>query len=443
MLSPYIFIDGLTYSALAFNLANGEGSWLSPFYSNSLYHNFYEHPPLSFWIQSIFFRLFGDHFLVDKLYGFLGALLLLWMILKGFKSLVSDAHRRFGWLPIALLCTAPIFSFALRWNLLEIPLSIFTFSAGLLLIFWFRKPKWFQLPLSGILVFLAILTKGPVGLFPLAIPVLYILVYSQKWFKALMPTVVPMAISFGLIYLFYASNDDFKNYADVYFERQFLASLSGEREVTVGSRFSILLRLLRELVVPILLAVRSVRIAKKAGFQFEKDILRMAVLFIAIGLSAVLPFVLSTKQRAFYITPGLIWCAMGLAILIIPWLKVAIDRVEKRLVKWLKPTIGLVLLMLLGFSIYRFNRFPDGKEKLGALYHQLVELPEEPLTIMLAPELSKDWGVYGYITRYTKLSSTVREDYADYIIGNAETSTPKGMREKSSSEYYVIFERVE
>lgn len=443
MLSPYQFIDGLTYSALAHNLAIGEGSWLSPFYSNSLYHNFYEHPPLSFWMQSFFFWLLGDHFLVDKVYGLLSALLLLWLIRKSFKKMVPLFYKGFNWLPIVLLCTAPIFFFALRGNLLEIPLSLFTFSAGMLLVFWFRKRTWYYLPLAGILVFMAVLTKGPVGLFPLAIPVLYTIVFQEKWLKSLLPTLVPTVLSCGIIYLLYILNEDFKSYADVYFERQFLASLAGEREVTVGSRFSILIRLLQELVVPILLAVRSARIAKKAGFHFEKEAQRLAVLCIAIGLSATLPFLVSTKQRAFYLTPGLIWYAMGLSIFIVPWLKVAMGRIETQLEKWLKPTIWLLVLMLVGFSAYRFNRFPGGKEKLGALYTQLVELPKEPMPIMLAQELSKDWGVYGYITRFTNLSSTVREERAHYIIGNPKTAIPEGMREVSSSDYFVIFERIQ
>ena len=368
---------------------------------------------------------------------------MLFLIRKAFRKVVPEFYVDFAWLPIALLCTAPIFFFALRGNLLEIPLSVFTFSAGMLLIFHCKNPNYYYSPMAGVLILLAILTKGPVGLFPLAIPVFYTIVYKKRWTYSLLPTLIPAAIAFGIIAMFYATNEAFKIYADVYIERQFLASLAGEREQTVDSRFSILLRLVRELVVPILLAVRSFRIAKKAGFMFDTEARRLAILLALVGLSATLPFVLSTKQRAFYLTPGLIWFAMSLSILIIPWLKVAMKRIEPLLQKWLKYSIPMLVLLLIGISAYRTNRFPGGKEKNAALYHQITELPKKQVPILVAPEVGKDWGIYGYLARFSTLSTTVREEKAQYIIGNQETPVPEGMRELSSSEYYVIFERVE
>lgn len=46
-----MFVDGVTYAAIARNLAQGNGSFWSPFYTATLYPQFFEHPPLGFALQ--------------------------------------------------------------------------------------------------------------------------------------------------------------------------------------------------------------------------------------------------------------------------------------------------------------------------------------------------------------------------------------------------------
>src|SRR5262245_12228702 len=56
-----MFVDGVTYASVARNLAEGRGRFWAPSYTATLYPEFYEHPPLGFWLQSRWFRLLGDH----------------------------------------------------------------------------------------------------------------------------------------------------------------------------------------------------------------------------------------------------------------------------------------------------------------------------------------------------------------------------------------------
>ena len=76
LLSSEMFLDGVTYAAIARNLAEGRGTFWAASY-NADFTPFAEHPPLAFWLQSWAFRALGDSPWVERLWGWaLGALML-------------------------------------------------------------------------------------------------------------------------------------------------------------------------------------------------------------------------------------------------------------------------------------------------------------------------------------------------------------------------------
>jgi 4-amino-4-deoxy-L-arabinose transferase-like glycosyltransferase len=62
-----MFMDGLLYTNLAKNMASGLGDFWHPTLDRGSI--FYEHPPFLFWLESLFFRLFGDHIFVEDIYN--------------------------------------------------------------------------------------------------------------------------------------------------------------------------------------------------------------------------------------------------------------------------------------------------------------------------------------------------------------------------------------
>ena len=62
--------DGVEYAAVARNMADGVGTFWKPYLDDTIHPVFHEHPPLVFWIQSHFFRLFGDGPYLEAFYGF-------------------------------------------------------------------------------------------------------------------------------------------------------------------------------------------------------------------------------------------------------------------------------------------------------------------------------------------------------------------------------------
>ena len=85
-----MFLDGVLYAAIAKNLALSHGSLWHPFYSQTDFSVFYEHPPLALYFQSLFFKLFGQGFGVEQFYCLLMALgqfaLISWYWLKSVKK---------------------------------------------------------------------------------------------------------------------------------------------------------------------------------------------------------------------------------------------------------------------------------------------------------------------------------------------------------------------
>src|SRR6185295_5559267 len=124
-----MFLDGVTYASIARNLAAGRGRFWEPFYTATIYPAFHEHPPLAFWLQSLWFRVLGDHWFVERAYCAAAAVLVAWLIAVTWRAVqdVDDVDQRVdtAWLPIALWMLAPVVSWTIVANLLETTVCVF------------------------------------------------------------------------------------------------------------------------------------------------------------------------------------------------------------------------------------------------------------------------------------------------------------------------------
>ena len=129
MIAPYLlshgmFMDGIMYATVSNNLANGLGSMSDLAFSETIELHFREHPPLAFWIQSMFYKIFGDSFIIEKLYSAL-TYLTTGLILR--KIWIKVTHQKeLAWLPLLFWVSIPIITQAARNNLLENTMMIFT-----------------------------------------------------------------------------------------------------------------------------------------------------------------------------------------------------------------------------------------------------------------------------------------------------------------------------
>lgn len=121
-----MFLDGITYSAISNNLANGYGSYFDPHYTKLLYPHFHEHPPFVFIIHSFFFKIFGSSFVTERIYCLFISLLTIVGIIQCWRLFTNyTALKAYGWLPVILWLSIPVVSWSYKNNLLENTTGVF------------------------------------------------------------------------------------------------------------------------------------------------------------------------------------------------------------------------------------------------------------------------------------------------------------------------------
>ena len=187
-----MFLDGVTYAVLARNMAEGLGSFWSPFYTARVYPQFYEQPPLGLGLQALFFAIFGDHLAVERVYSLVmgGGTALL--IVGLWRRTTRDTEH--DWLPLLFWLLPSTVTWAIVNNMLENTQAVFTTAAVLMFVRALdasdrvRASLWSVV--GGGLTLGAVLVKGPNGFFPLAAPVIAALLMPDRRRRALDSAVV-------------------------------------------------------------------------------------------------------------------------------------------------------------------------------------------------------------------------------------------------------------
>ncbi|MEO6304873.1 MAG: hypothetical protein ABIP51_17060, partial [Bacteroidia bacterium] len=99
-----MFMDGMLYTCVSKNLANGIGSFWFPVFSKYGFgglSTFHEHPPLVFAIQAVFFKVLGNGMYTERIYILFTIALTCFLIICIWKYINKDAdEKRIGWLPL-------------------------------------------------------------------------------------------------------------------------------------------------------------------------------------------------------------------------------------------------------------------------------------------------------------------------------------------------------
>ena len=351
-----LFGDGLLYASIARNMAIGKGSIWQPFFSSSYWLDnvppiYYENPPLLLWLESLLFQLIGDYWWIEKLFSLIiliancFLIIKIWQLferkyainLKGLSCLVLVfwyLMPRVLWgnpnnlmdnnlltfclcsiyfilKSITLKDSEKVFNkqFNTSFNFLNHPLSI----------------KAFYVFLSSFSIFLGILTKGPVALYPLAIPILFAFFTKEiNYKKAFNYTVILTLMSVFLFVLLIYFNANANNYFTNYWEQRLLAVIVGSRDdmkLNGFERLDILLTLLIELspILIVFLLFYLILKIKKIPIKIPQQYINLGLFFLFLGLSATLPIMISTKQSGIYLIPGLPMFAFSAAFFALPF----------------------------------------------------------------------------------------------------------------------------
>ncbi len=419
-----MFLDGLLYSVLSRNLAQGKGSFWYPHLSQTYFSAFHEHPPLVFGIQSLFFRIFGDHIWVERLYSFLTAILTGYLITLLWRKIFKPKPELAGlsWLPFLLWIIIPLTSWSYRNNMLENTLGIFALTAVYLLITGLSSNRKtpFYLIISACLILAGFLSKGFVALFPLAVIGLYWLIFKnssfyEMLFYTLILVILP-ALLLGLLCLL-----DRQAYPGLvqYFNAQIIPSLKGQRAVT--ERYYIALRLLKELSPLIILTALGLLFCrlKKTDLSRIKSYSGWILLFLGIGFSASLPMMISPKQLGFYLVPSFPYFSIGFAIILAPGLNELTSKINPKSRGFTTFTfISLILLiMITAISISQAGKIGRDRQKLEDIYTIGKIVPGDSV-ISICPSMGRDWSLHGYFARYFYISLDPGDGEHKYFLSD-------------------------
>jgi 4-amino-4-deoxy-L-arabinose transferase-like glycosyltransferase len=435
-----MFGDGLIHATLARNLSIGAGSMWAPRYTATTYRQYFEHPPLGFVLEGLAFRVFGDHLFVERLFP---------LLMFGLTALVMvGIWRRLApveldWLPLLYWILPSIVTWAVINNMLEVTQALFTTAAVLALLqasrasAVSRAAAWAGM--AGLGVVAAVLTKGLVGLFPIAVPLLLVLLPQPARTGRLaliagatLGTVIALGL---LLYLYEPARHSLTEYLRV----QLAPSLQGQREINSDPfavpghlGFGVVARMLVIAALFWLIGWRR---------SVVPTPWRVAAFFLSIGLCASLPIAISPKIVGHYFLPSVPFFALAFAA-VSAGPALALVRSSGRLAR-LAPVVLAVVLSAatIGVVVTRGSLEPRDKPLLRDLDAIATAMPRD-VTIGACRSSARDFRLHSYVNRFWRVSLEAGDAPISGWLLQADNACapPPTCRRTASGEALALFQ---
>lgn len=408
IISPFLFsrgmfLDGVVYANFSKNFALGDGSFLHPFYSKTYLINFISHPPMFFFLEGLFFKIFGTGFLVERFYSVLNVFITGLITIKLYKKLGFNN----AFLPLFFLISIPLITWSAVNNIIENTLMIFTTLSVLFYVYSFERKRFLFLLLSGLSISIGFSLKGFVAFFPFSFPLIYWVVLRKNNFKSMaIDTILIIAFSIIPILISFLSFSGLKEYFISYFNTQILGSISSIK--TVDSRFYILGKFLSEILPSIIICglygliikLKTKRYLFVSNYNSKKSL--MIFLF---SLTAVLPIMISMKQSGFYLLPSFPFLAISFSALIDDNVGDLISKldIKSKTYCWIKYiSISLFVLSII-FSVSFYGKDNRDKKLLSDMDIIANYLPPKS-TVSVSKEMETEYSLFAYYARFYNVS---------------------------------------
>ena len=444
-----MFFDGLLYASIGRNISIGVGdfwhpiisaSYTTPQHINSIY--FFGHPPLAFGIISFFYKILGDHWWVEKLFCVIVWIITVFLVRK--LWLQSGIYKNWWWLVLIVWQMSPAVLWSYPYFILDNLMAVFSLSAACILSYELSamsyEPSGKQEKLKVhtskliavcILLHLAFLTKGPVGMYPLAIPLLYYFCFDRKnvFKKGFTISAILTLVTVSTLFCWYfypPARDFFQNY----FHTQLMSSIT-ENEHTVQYTFrdyTLLYENIGLTLIPIAVVVLPIlflgRFTNKFNLVFENGQKRWALFYLLVALSGSLPMAISHKTSWYYLLPCSPFFAFAGIMWIAPTLQLRITNYELRTNKSHKFN-NLVNLFILGVVIFCFTRFGKIERERDLILdiRKLETVFPENVTVTVNAEMMNDYEIHGYFQRYGRWQLSQFNTNTSLILVKKEKAT--------------------
>ena len=440
--------DGTEYASIARNMSEGLGTFWAPYLDDTNEPVHWEHPPLIYWIQSIFFRMFGDGLYFEGIYGFGIALVILYLAAMFWQRVRRDFQLQVigSWWPLVLLISLPVFSYIVQSNRLVATFLIF---ALLETYFAYRsmaggKSTVIYAIATGLTVYLGFIAMGPVALFAFAVPTIGCLTIKPGFSRAAASTLLAMVIfaaCFLLTGLLFPESMDFWKF---FMKAQIFRSLASTRGGG-DSYFRYIERLISNLIVPFGLT-GMIMLILKTHFRNLK-VNRHAAFFLLIALAGCLPFFVSKRQHLRYILHSLPFFILSLAFVT----DNIAEKVESIIGKKRKIRLGFVVTALfffmvsIGAMVYRKDEITRADAFFEDLYLRDIPLTERSIVTIYPKEMIMGDYLFVWMQRYFKVS-VMGEMGGDYLLvdKNSGFEIPEGYEKmhREPTRKYILYKRI-
>jgi len=450
-----MFMDGVLYTAVSHNLANGIGTfWFPKFSYNNLagiHDSFHEQPPLVFGIQAVFFKVFGSSLYVERFYVFVTLLLNMFLIKKSWELLfkTNERFKQLSWLPVLFWISIPVCFWSYSCNMHENTVSVFVLAAVILQFKAYEEQKtnmgFIWMILSGIFIFLASFSKGIPGLFPIAAPMAYWLYNKSISLKKILVYILVLLSTVALIYFVILLNNDAKESLYNYFYLRLLKRINDVP--TTGNYLDSLFRLVQETLILIGIVLLTKLSMKELKLK-TKATTNLGYIFLLIGLMGVIPLMLTLVQKGFYMVPAFPFIAIGFALLLVNEVDhlISTKLLAYKGIKWVKVCFVLLFVFSLILPITQIGKYSRNEEILKDIYVAGKLIPERSV-INCSLELEKDWTLQTYLSRYFFISLDVNADHAYFLCDQNEYQSDSEKFKNfqlvpSEMKLYVLLKRV-
>ncbi len=402
-----MFFDGVIYATVAKNMAEGLGSFWLPYYGHGAY--FWEHPPLMFGLQSVVFRVFGNLYFTEKIYCFIVWLFTVGLIRKLWNASSSPERKHFFWLPLLMWGISSTILWAYPNNVLECTMTVFDIVAVLLLMQAMQKLRRANVYIiaGAVAIVSAFLVKGPVGLFPMAVPAVHWLACRKHAISYAIDKTAFLFLCVAFLFVALFAFDGPRYLLTNYLNDQLFNSLAGKREQVESSlgRLQLLVYLLTEMLPAIVLTVLLFGMGKllkaKSG-NYTETHGKNALFFLLMGLCASLPIMVSIKQRSFYLVPSIPFFAIGLALLIYPSIVGLTNKytLPAKASRYFTVLSGIITIACIPYLWQKTDEIGREKELITDVAIIAKVIPPAD-TVGMCPDMVWDFPFLAYTARYS------------------------------------------
>lgn len=429
LLKDGMFMDGLLYASISKNLSEGIGSFWLPHFSKTLYPFFEQQPPLGFGIQSVFFTLLGQTIFVERFYSFLTALITAYLIILLWRQTFNNNEKNSSWLPVLIWITIPVCFWAYSNNVLENTMGVFDLVAIIFSCKFIQRKNILHLLLSGIFIFLASLTKGLQGMFPLIVLFFGWFIYrklsiSKMIFYSLILICIPV-----FIYLLLFQDDTIHKSLSVYLNNRVVHSI--QTQTTVDSRLYLLNRLFMELLPAICF---SAIVLFFSSNKFSKNIFQTQehkkhfFFFLLIGISASFPLMITLEQRGFYLVPSLPYYSLAFASVLAPLIPRLLNQINILQFRIFKTVAFILLPCVIIFSAFQIGKTGRDNDTIHDIHLIGKNIPKGT-TLGSTRKLWEEWPLQEYLVRHYYIcqdDKILPEN--DYLLLESEKEIPSNIK---------------